>query len=158
MKKCKVCGKEKDLDQYYTYKKYGTTYINGKCKVCTLAQNKKYRDTTGYDRARYQKDKEKIRQLQREYSKTEEGRKARLEASRRYRESEHGKLKQKARAVVNHAIRDGKLIKPETCMDCGRSTQLEAHHKDYNKPLDVDWICKNCHENRHHLNEGSTSE
>ena len=43
-------------------------------------------------------------------------------------------------------------------MDCGRSTQLEAHHKDYNKPLDVDWICKNCHENRHHLNEGSTSE
>ena len=36
-------------------------------------------------------------------------------------------------------------------------TAVEAHHKDYNKPLEITWLCKKCHENTHHLNEGQTS-
>lgn len=130
----------------------------GKCKKCKLIQNKEYRDSTGYDKIRYQQGRDKFRKASREYSQTERGRKARLEASRRYRNSPQGKMKQQARAVVNHAIRDGKITKPVACMDCGMVTKLEAHHKDYSKPLDVDWICKHCHENRHHLNEGDISE
>lgn len=158
MKKCKECGQEKELDQFYTYKKYGRTYHIGKCKACKLSQNKAYRDDTGYDRRRYQRDRNKLIQQQKAYANTPKGQQVRLKASRKYRESEQGRLKQRARAVVNHAIRDGKLIKPVQCKDCGEVAPLEAHHKSYDKPLDVDWICKKCHENRHHLNEGDTSE
>lgn len=158
MKKCKQCGQEKELDQYYTYRKYGKVYYTGRCKPCKLSQNKEYRDATGYDKQRYRRDRDRLIQQQRNYAQSEKGREVRLKASRKYRETELGKLKQRARSAVNHGLRDGKIVKPKVCMDCGRELPLEAHHKDYNKPLDVDWICKECHENRHHLNEGSTSE
>ena len=28
---------------------------------------------------------------------------------------------------------------------------------NYNKPYEVRWLCKNCHENEHHLNEEYSS-
>lgn len=53
----------------------------------------------------------------------------------------------KARAAVNHAIRDGKLVR-EPCEVCG-SEPVEAHHDDYSKPLDVRWLCEQHHEDHH---------
>jgi len=29
------------------------------------------------------------------------------------------------------------------------SVTLEAHHDDYSKPLDIQWMCTSCHK-RHH--------
>ena len=54
-----------------------------------------------------------------------------------------------ARSVSNHAIRDGKL-KREPCEACG-NPKSEAHHHDYNKPLDVEWLCKKCHFQEHKI-------
>lgn len=39
----------------------------------------------------------------------------------------------------------GKIIKPSNCENCGEEKRLEAHHKDYEKPLEVEWLCKQCH-------------
>jgi hypothetical protein len=45
---------------------------------------------------------------------------------------------------VTTAIRNGELIKHNECFRCGLETdKLEAHHNDYNKPLEVEWLCKN---------------
>lgn len=54
-------------------------------------------------------------------------------------------LKDRARWTVNGAIRWGKIVKPETCSQCGEARRLSAHHEDYNKPLEVTWLCSVCH-------------
>ncbi len=46
--------------------------------------------------------------------------------------------KAKAHDAVNNAVRDGRL-KKQPCY-CGE-TIVEAHHEDYSKPLDVEWLC-----------------
>jgi hypothetical protein len=38
--------------------------------------------------------------------------------------------------------RRGKLV-PELC-ECG-SSNVEMHHPDYGRPLDVEWKCRPCH-------------
>lgn len=54
----------------------------------------------------------------------------------------------KARNAAYHAIRKGRLTR-EPCQVCGSSHRIEAHHEDYLKPLDVMWLCKKHHYERH---------
>lgn len=49
----------------------------------------------------------------------------------------------KARSDLNHAIQQGKINRLP-CRLCGKK-QSQAHHPDYNKPLDVEWLCLDCH-------------
>lgn len=51
-------------------------------------------------------------------------------------------MKAKARSIANNARRDGKLI-PEPCK-CG-CEKVEMHHPDYSKPLEIIWLCRDCH-------------
>ncbi len=53
----------------------------------------------------------------------------------------------KARSCLNHAVRDNK-IKRLPCEVCGDS-KSEAHHHDYSKPLDVNWLCDTHHHEEH---------
>lgn len=53
----------------------------------------------------------------------------------------------KAHKRVAYAIKVGKLIK-QPCEGCG-STEVQAHHDDYWKPLDVRWLCDPCHRKHH---------
>lgn len=55
----------------------------------------------------------------------------------------------KAQNAVNNAIRDGRLHKAP-CI-CG-STNVHAHHDDYNKPLEVRWLCPIHHKEWHDKN------
>ena len=57
--------------------------------------------------------------------------------------------KHNARIKVFQALKDGRLVMPEACEDCGIDGPLHGHHEDYGKPLDVNWVCRNCHVNRH---------
>ena len=53
----------------------------------------------------------------------------------------------KAREIVHRELRSGRLVR-EDCSVCGES-EAEAHHDDYNKPLDIKWLCKKCHREYH---------
>lgn len=55
--------------------------------------------------------------------------------------------KVRARGAVNNHKRAGKL-NAQPCESCG-AIQAQAHHEDYNRPLDVTWLCQSCH-SRHH--------
>lgn len=60
-----------------------------------------------------------------------------------------GSIKRNARQKVRDHILAGKIIKPKRCSTCNKKKELEAHHSDYSKPLDIQWLCKQCHISTH---------
>lgn len=63
-------------------------------------------------------------------------------------------IKDAARAAVANAILRGDLVRPTHCTACGvadskmsdgRTAIQGHHHKGYNYPLDVKWLCHRCH-------------
>lgn len=50
-------------------------------------------------------------------------------------------------ARVYYAARKG-IIKKKSCVVCG-SSESQAHHKDYDKPLEVKWLCPKHHAEEH---------
>lgn len=75
-----------------------------------------------------------------------------------YRQQRHDKkndpnyeeqlLKVTVRDLTRRYIKQGILIK-ETCKICGTNENVEAHHEDYTKPLDIIWLCRNHHRELH---------
>ena len=53
------------------------------------------------------------------------------------------------RSYANTYQRRGLLV-PAPCMMCG-SLEIEKHHPDYAKPLQVWWLCRPCHLHWHSL-------
>jgi hypothetical protein len=78
--------------------------------------------------------------------------KNRREYQNLYNQSDSQQLKIKARNDINNGITAGTIIRQfceiQSCKIIG-----EAHHSDYNKPLDVMWLCKLHHEDIHHLKQ-----
>jgi hypothetical protein len=48
------------------------------------------------------------------------------------------------------ATRTKQLIKPKNCSKCGKTGRIHGHHNDYKKPLEIEWLCVQCHESYHH--------
>jgi predicted Zn-ribbon and HTH transcriptional regulator len=58
-------------------------------------------------------------------------------------------LKTDIRAETQKLIRAGKIIRPETCEQCGGKFILHCHHNDYEDPMDVSFLCSPCHYKKH---------
>lgn len=54
-----------------------------------------------------------------------------------------------AKMAVRRAIIKGVLIRPKKCSLCPKKENIEAHHENYSKQLDVKWVCKSCHRKIH---------
>jgi transposase-like protein len=88
-----------------------------------------------------------------------------LRDQKRYGKDNHfyrGGSRADARAhnLLEAAIGSGKLHNPCICSTCGSSekftdgrTAIQGHHDDYNKPLDVRWLCQKCHHEWHKNNK-----
>ncbi len=57
--------------------------------------------------------------------------------------------KDAARFAVYSAIKGRTLVKPKACSFCGKEGEVVAHHEDYSKPLQILWLCTECHGLRH---------
>jgi hypothetical protein len=70
---------------------------------------------------------------------------------RAYVDRFRAKYPEKARAhdLVKNALEAGRLVKPSHCADCHHEKFLHSHHEDYSRPLDVVWLCVQCHRARH---------
>jgi hypothetical protein len=69
--------------------------------------------------------------------------------NRPYR-TEEQKFKEAVRKLTAAKIRQGILIRLP-CEICKTEIDVQAHHDDYNKPLDVRWLCRK-HHREHHKN------
>jgi hypothetical protein len=63
-------------------------------------------------------------------------------------ECDEQKLRAKAQKIVRSAIRKGTLTR-QPCSVCGTTENVDGHHEDYDRPLDVTWLCRKHHRLRH---------
>lgn len=130
-KDCIRCKESKSMDDFYRHQEMADGHLN-KCKDCCRAAAIANRMTRieyyrEYDRARFGTGRRQQSLSRRQ---------------RRYRES--NPIKNAARAAVNRNVRSGALVK-KPCEVCG-ATDVDGHHDDYSKPLEVRWLCR-----KHHL-------
>jgi hypothetical protein len=78
---------------------------------------------------------------------TKPSKQARRGYGKKYRENSKNISKLRARKKVYVGIRNGSIIKLP-CEVCGE-VKAEAHHADYNQPLEILWLCKKHHCERH---------
>src|SRR3990167_9749583 len=63
--------------------------------------------------------------------------------------------KDKCRSKLKRAVQLG-TVKRLPCTYCG-ARKVQAHHSDYQKPLQVIWMCHLCHKKAHRFNDASPS-
>ncbi len=85
--------------------------------------------------------------------KVEAGRKGGLATRYKKLNPDEATKRHGARVVLSKAVQSGKLVRPDFCQDCGSPKMVEGHHDDYDKPLEVKWLCKKCHQETHKLIE-----
>lgn len=150
---CFKCGEVKSLSLFYKHPKMADGHVN-KCKECNKSDVAEHRNLNlckvrEYDRGRRKKcsvdserwkelcDKEKERQLH-NFAELRLKQRTRL---KRYREENPKKYA--AHSKVGAAVKGGKL-KVGVCAVCGSHKAL-GHHNDYDKPLEVTWLCSEHH-------------
>jgi len=142
VKTCKDCL-ERKLETAFYFHKQSNTRLNS-CKECVKSRVRVYRAENidrvrEYDRERGLRPERKLRARQ---------------SAHKYKKPASGwriknKEKYKAHIAVSNAVRDGRLKKPERCERCSGRYAIHGHHEDYSKPLDVIWLCRFCHGERH---------
>ena len=149
MKTCRTCNKDKPLSSFYVHKAMLDGHLNI-CKDCTKARVSKHRELN----IEYVKEYERKRaslpkrvEARSNYAKTEAGKKSKAKALKKYRES-HTDRYFAHRALAN-AMKDGKVTKLP-CFICGNQN-VEGHHPDYSRPLDVVWLCNKHHRECHKI-------
>ena len=133
-KECFKCNTVKPLTEFYKHSMMADGHLN-KCKECTKNDSTNNRN----------QNLEKVRAYDRERSKIPERIKANAEVNREWRAEDRRRVK--AHNAVSRAIKSGELIRIP-CIRCGEKKSL-AHHEDYDKPLEVMWLCQPCHKQRH---------
>lgn len=115
-------SRKKSLDAYYKHQE------ERRERNRVWKQNHK-EEVKGYNRSYLEKNRKQINQRRNRYVAEKTG---------------------YAGAKVLEATRSGKIV-PRPCELCGEK-KAQAHHDDYNKPLDVRWLCDKCHRLWHRTN------
>ena len=140
--KCHICKSVLPLDSFHKDRTRRSGHST-KCKACKRKINavhgaayRKRLDWAAYQRERLKDDSKRSR-LRGQQSDWRN----------------RNPLATRAHTDVHVALKNGSLVRPQECSECTKPCTPEAHHEDYEKPLDVTWLCRLCHEARHHQKE-----
>lgn len=134
-KTCRKCTEAKPVESFYEHPKMRDGRLNV-CMECVRQRVSAHYQETRSERAAYERKRQQNPE-----------RRAKNRIYAKNRRAQHPE-KHQARTAVNNAIRDGK-IKRLPCQRCGATQRVQAHHHDYSKPLDVEWLCFKCHRQEH---------
>lgn len=125
-----------------------------KHKDAISQQTKKYKSDHReaivlWRRKHYEENKEKILERNKKYREANKDRLLRLgvEYHRKRKRTHYGQV----HSAISNAIHNGRMTK-QPCEVCG-AEPAEAHHDDYNKPLEVRWLCDKHHKEWHKYNK-----
>ena len=57
--------------------------------------------------------------------------------------------KTKVRSIFANAVAAGTINRPSVCSVCLADCKPEGHHPSYDHPLEVVWMCRQCHRDLH---------
>lgn len=110
----------------------------------------------------YEKNKEKIAIKRAEKRRTQEGKEKNRKRIAEWRKNNLTKVgacvsawkkrspqKSNAHSLVLWSVKSGTLVRKEACEECDKICKTQAHHLDYTKPLEVVWLCQECHSKKH---------
>jgi len=120
MKICPRCGESKPRTDFSRNKNRGDG-LQYQCRACMAEYQKKYLTTE------ICKAGNRVKVL-------------------KYRRKNRDKVK--VWNILRTETRAGR-IEPGPCADCGSEVKTQGHHEDYDKPLEVIWLCHGCHKIRH---------
>jgi hypothetical protein len=125
-KQCSQCKTDKPFSEFYHKERSRDGYY-GQCVKCVLGNLKEYRKGRG----------KIINSI------------SHRKSNKVYARKNPEKIQ--AHNTLNHARQRGEILRlPCGVPGCNNPTS-EAHHEDYSKPLDVDWMCRK-HHLEHHNN------
>jgi ribosomal protein S27AE len=133
-KVCFKCARELPVDEFYRHPAMADGHLN-KCKFCAKKDVSEHR-LQNIDR---------IRAYDRERALLPHRKQAAKLISDKWRSSD--KRRNSAHLKAGRAIKAGILVR-RPCVRCGNE-KVHAHHEDYDKPLNVVWLCAPCHKSRH---------
>ena len=135
VKICFKCERTLPMRMFYTHSETRDGRL-GKCKQCTKEDTKQ----------NYIKNRDKIRAYNKARNQMPTRKAYKQKNDKRLRAEQPEKTK--SRRIYQRALKSGKLIR-ESCFYCGAS-KVEGHHDDYEKPLEVRWVCFKCHREKEH--------
>lgn len=144
---CRHCNQWKSLENYYHYSK-------SKCKSCWKAYRQKW-EKANPDKMREKQRRRCLRNpalvTLRNRMRYLTGKKKRYQASLTAtgRWARANRVQKNVHQMVYLAVKSGRMIRPEACSECGFTGRITAHHHDYSKPYDVEWLCVSCHKLLH---------
>lgn len=118
---------------------------------------------TAYDRQWRKKNRKRIVEYYRKYrrehpEKIRRWRNENGEYIKRYQRNHYASVKRwrernreklHAHTALKRAIKRGEMVRPNSCVQCGKVCKPDAHHPNYKKPLKVLWLCRACHWKAH---------
>lgn len=148
MKICSKCNVEKEDSEFWK-RNNRSRGVNSECKTCCSERRKKNRVENGEilrekRKEYYYKNREKLCESQIESQRGSE-RYRKYQNAYALKKRKEGDNRYLARQILFLAIKGKMITRPKNCEVCNFFGDIEGHHQDYNKPLDVKWVCKKCH-------------
>lgn len=137
---CLKCRKIKSSVEFFSNKRDGAKrfFLSNWCRECSSKRAKGYRDSSTKPRKKWKPTTPVPEYVEREYVRRE------------FMRHKNDTVKRLAHSRLRYAVISGRLIRPKRCSKCQKtSNRIHGHHKDYTKPLDVEWLCHQCHTDEH---------
>lgn len=167
----KICSQCKTEKEFCEFNKNGTKWSGGLRSYCKKCQSQYHKSDSYKSAAKKYHQSEKGKLSRRKAKIKLRNKENYLESNRAYIHKNLGKIRSNARAsylrnrekILEYRRRYNKENRLKCyarlkawlayrdkmpCEECG-SENSQRHHHDYNKPLEINWLCPICHAKEH---------